>query len=49
MNPQMPPREMLMPQEPETHGFGRAIVLCLAFDLLLVALFLAWRALPWLL
>ena len=49
MHPLMPPRDILVPQEPETHGFGRAILLCLTFDLLLAGLFLAWRAIPWLL
>lgn len=40
--------DILVPQEPESHGFCRAMLLCIAFDLLLAALFLAWRALPWL-
>ncbi len=29
-------------------GIWRAILLCIAFDVLLGALFLIWRAVPWL-
>lgn len=45
-----PDRERLAPPSlPEDLGIFRAMGWCLAFDLLLVALFLGWRGLAWLL
>ena len=40
--------QLAPPTLPEGFGFFRAVCLCIAFDALLGALFLAWRALPWL-
>lgn len=43
-------REQLLPPSlPEGFGLFRALGWCAVFDLLLALIYLAWRALPWLL